>query len=33
MKKIPAMLVLIGMAILLLSYTGYAGWGDQPIPP
>lgn len=27
------MLVLIGMTILLLSCTVYAGWGDPPLEP
>ena len=27
----PATLVLIGITILLLSCTAYAGWGDPPI--
>ena len=31
MKKIPTMLVLIGMTILLLTYTAYAALGDPPI--
>lgn len=33
MKKILAMLALIGVSILLLNYTAYAGWGDPPIEP
>ena len=31
MKKIPVTLVLIGMTILLLSYTAYAALGDPPV--
>ena len=31
MKKIPAMLALIGVSILLLSYTAYAALGEPPL--
>ena len=33
MKKIWAMLAVIGVSIFLLNYTAYAGWGDPPIQP
>ena len=33
MKKIFAILVLIGVTSLVLNYPVYSGWGDPPIEP